>query len=83
MASCCAAAFFAQRMTHALPEPGIPPAAKLLMHGLPRRKIGGQLTPLTARLHHIKQRIDDAPQLMLARSATGVTLAMLQSQQRL
>jgi len=73
MAPRCAAAFFAQCMAHALPEPGIPPAAKLLVHGLPRRKIGGQLTPLTARLHHVKKCIDDVPQLMLARTATGVT----------
>ena len=69
----CAAAFFAQRLAHTLPKPGIPPAAKLLMHGLPRRKIRGQLTPLAACLHDVKQCIDDAPQLMLARTATGVT----------
>ena len=83
MAPRCTTAFFAQRLAHALPESGIPPSAKLLMHGLPRRKIGGQLTPLTTCLHHIKQRIDDAQQLMLARTTTGVALPVPPPQQRL
>ena len=83
MAPRCTSALFAQCLAHPLPESSIPPAAKLLMDGFPRWKINGQLTPLAARLHHVKQGVDDAPQLMFARTTTGMSLAALLPQQRL
>src|SRR5260370_20893577 len=42
---------------------------------LRRRKVAGQLGPLSARFNHIRHRTHHPPPFILARPASGVTLA--------
>src|SRR5260370_30653558 len=49
----------AQRPVEAGPETGAAKLCEMIVHGLPRRKVAGQVAPKTARAQHIKQCIQD------------------------
>ncbi len=54
----------AQVMDHGFKAPGGDPASRLLIHRLPRRKVGGQPSPRRARAHHVAHGVEDLAQIM-------------------
>jgi len=55
-----------QVLDHGFKTTGLDPAPHLLIDHRPRRKIVGQHAPVTAGLGYITQRVEDAPQGILA-----------------
>jgi hypothetical protein len=59
------------------------PSSRQARNAQPRRKIGRQLTPLAAGLHHVEKSVDHPAQRILARSSAAMTLASVTPQKRL